>query len=335
MAKKQTKIFVLDTNVLLHNSEALRSFDDNEVVIPFDVIEELDSFKKKTDETGRHARQVIRTLDALRVRGNLSEGVLNEQTGGIVRVSFACRDASAIQMENMPDNRIIATAWTLMKEGKREVQFVTKDINARIKANVLGLTAVDFDKQKINFDELYSGWKEVLVSADALNAFFADKRITLEGEELFPWQGVALVDESNPKHTGLGIYHAHEKVVLPLAMQDMTIFGISARNREQAFAFEMLMDDRVRLVTLIGQAGTGKTLLALACGLDKCLHQKKYEGVLVSRPIMPLGRDIGFLPGTKEEKLESWMQPILTTSTSYSRLARAMTTTRSAVLICS
>ena len=196
MTKKKTKIFVLDTNVLLHNADALRSFSDNEVVIPFDVIEELDGFKKKTDETGRNARQVIRTLDALRVRGNLSEGVINEETGGVVRVSFDCRDASAIKLDNLPDNRIIATAWMLMQEGKREVQFVSKDINARIKANVLGLTAVDFEKQKINFDELYDGWKEIAVSADDLNGFFADGRLSLEGEDFFPWQGVALVDEA-------------------------------------------------------------------------------------------------------------------------------------------
>ncbi len=133
------KCFVIDTNVLLHNADALGSFADNELVIPFDVIEELDHFKKNTDETGRNARRVIRMLDGLRVRGNLGKGVVNKETGGVLRVSFDCRDASCINLDDKPDNRIIATAWKLAQEGERRVIFVTKDINARIKANSLGI----------------------------------------------------------------------------------------------------------------------------------------------------------------------------------------------------
>ncbi len=304
------KCFVIDTNVLLHNADALGSFADNEVVIPFDVIEELDHFKKNTDETGRNARRVIRMLDGLRVRGNLGKGVLNKETGGVVRVSFDCRDASCANLDDKPDNRIIATAWKLMQEGERRVIFVTKDINARIKANSLGIHAVDFDKQKVNFDELYSGWTEIVLDSAKIDSFFTDKKLAHDGSGLFPWQGVVLVDKGDPRHTGLGIYHSEQKAIIPLATQDKTVFGIKSRNREQAFALEILMDERVRLVTLIGKAGTGKTLLALACGLEKTLHQKRYEGMLVSRPIMPLGRDIGFLPGSKDEKLENWMQPI-------------------------
>lgn len=307
---KPAKTFVLDTNVLLHNSDALRSFNDNEVVIPFDVIEELDKFKKNTDEVGRNARQVIRTLDKLRRRGNLRDGVINKETGGKVRVSFECRDASCIDLADIPDNRIIATAWKLMQEGGRKIIFVSKDINARIKADTLGIHVVDFEKQTVNFDELYSGWKEIKIKSEDLDRFFTVKKIAVKSEELHPHQGVFLVDSSDPGHTGLGVYSAAEKVIVPLRTQDDAVFGIRARNREQAFALEFLMDDRIRLVTLVGKAGTGKTLLALACGLEKILHQKRYEAMLVSRPIMPLGRDIGFLPGSKEEKLENWMQPI-------------------------
>ena len=308
-AGKPPKIFVLDTNVLVHNADALRSFNDNEVVIPFDVIEELDGFKKGMDEAGRNARRVIRTLDKLRRRGNLRDGVVNKESGGKVRVSFECRDASCIDLADKADNRIIATAWTLTKKGDRKVIFVSKDINARIKADSLGVNAVDFEKQTVNFDELYSGWKEISVGGEDVDRFFADRKLPVS-DELYPYQGVTLVDKDDPKHTALGMYVRPEKAVIPLKTQDATVFGISARNREQSFAIEFLMDDRIRLVTLIGQAGTGKTLLALACGLEKIMHEKRYETMLVSRPIMPLGRDIGYLPGSKEEKLENWMQPI-------------------------
>ena len=308
--KKPPKIFVLDTNVFVHNYEALKSFADNEVIIPFTVIEELDTFKKDTDEKGRNTRMVIRTLDKLRGHGSLREGVVNEETGGKVRVCFEYGNLEELGLSDTPDNRIISTAHLMHKKGDRKVIFVTKDINARIKADALGLHVVDFEKQKINFDELYSGWREIAVPHGDIDRFYQKGAYKPSRDAPYPHEGIRLVSTDDPKHTALGRYDAREKQVVRLQAQDRTVFGIQARNMEQEFALEFLLNDRVRLVTLIGQAGTGKTLLALAAALNKTLRGKKYERVLVSRPIIPMGRDIGYLPGSKEEKLEHWMQPI-------------------------
>jgi PhoH-like ATPase len=307
--KSIPKIFVLDTNVLLHNHEALKSFADNEVVIPFAVIEELDKFKKGNDEKGRNARGVIRTLDRLRAKGSLRDGVPNEVEGK-VRVVFDYGDLNEVGLIDKPDNRIISTAYLLQKTGDRKVIFVTKDINARIKADALGIKVVDFEKQKINFDEMYCGWKEIIVEHGDIDRFYQHGAFVPPQNTLYPNEGVKLVSRDDPKHSALGRYDARARQVVRIIAQDKTIFGIQARNMEQEFAMDFMLDDRIQLVTLIGQAGTGKTLLALACALHKTLRDKKYEKILVSRPIMPLGRDIGYLPGSKEEKLENWMQPI-------------------------
>jgi PhoH-like ATPase len=307
--KSTPKLFVLDTNVLLHNHEALKSFADNEVVIPFTVIEELDKFKKDNDEKGRNARGVIRTLDRLRSEGSLRDGVPNE-AGGRIRVMFDYGDLNEAGLIDKPDNRIISTAYLLQKAGDRKVIFVTKDINARIKADALGLKVMDFEKQKINFDELYGGWKEITVEHGAIDRFYQQGTFTPPPDTLFPNEGIRLVSRDDPKHSALGRYDAGAGQVVRLIAQDKTIFGVQARNMEQEFAMDFLLDDRIQLVTLIGQAGTGKTLLALACALHKTLRDRKYERILVSRPVIPMGRDIGYLPGSKEEKLENWMQPI-------------------------
>lgn len=307
---KPPKIFVLDTNVFIHNHEAVKSFADNEVVIPFTVIEELDAFKKFNDEKGRNARMVIRTLDGLRAHGNLRDGVRNAETSGTVRVEFAYGKLDEMGLTDTPDNRIIATAYALHKKGGRKVVFVTKDINARIKGDALGLTVVDFEKQKVNFDELYSGWTEIQVEHGEIDRFYQKGVCAPPQDDLYPHEGIKLVSRDDPKHAALGRYESRERQVVRLKNQDRTIFGIQARNLEQEFALEFLLDDRVQLVTLIGKAGTGKTLLALAAALHKTLREKRYERILVSRPIIPLGRDIGYLPGSKEEKLENWMLPI-------------------------
>jgi PhoH-like ATPase len=309
MSNDPSKIFVLDTNVLLHNREALKSFADNEVAIPFSVIEELDKFKKDNDEKGRNARGVIRTLDHLRGQGSLRDGVPND-TGGRVRVVFDYGNLGELGLVDKPDNRIISTAYLLQKSGDRKVIFVSKDINARIKADALGLKVVDFEKQKINFDELYPGWKEITVEHGDIDRFYQQGAYTPQADTLFPNEGIRLVSKTDSKHSALGRYDSRARQVVRLLAQDKTIFGVQARNMEQEFAMDFLLDNRIQLVTLIGQAGTGKTLLALACALHKTLRDKTYEKILVSRPIMPLGRDIGFLPGSKEEKIENWMQPI-------------------------
>lgn len=302
------KFFVLDTNVLLHNSDAISSFSDNTVVLPMTVIEELDKFKKNNDELGRNARQVIRQLDRLRKQGCLGKGVLMEN-GGTLRITVEKERMEGIGMDmSVPDNRIIATAYNLRDNGKK-VTFVSKDINVRLKADALGIEVKDFEKEKADYDTLYTGWKELVVPAETIDTMYKQEQVAVEDADLLNNECVLLVDEGNPKHTGMG------RAIGPDRMRALnpnyeSAWKITPRSKEQRMALELLMDPAVALVTLIGQAGTGKTLLALAAGMATTLLDESYEKMLVSRPVIPLGRDIGYLPGSKDEKMKLWMQPI-------------------------
>ena len=303
------KHFVLDTNVLLHNPNALFMFKNNEVVIPFDVIEELDKFKTGTDDLGRNARTVIRHLDQLRLAGSLAEGVTVEQTGGRVRVVLEedqkiCPGLTA----NTPDNRIICCAKTLSDQGKRVV-FISKDINARIKSDALGLITEDFEAQKVDFEKLYTGYTELNVPSNIIDELFRQKEYRLTDVELLANEFVLLKDENDESHTAIA-RHREGGVITPVRPRRGPVFGIMPRNLQQTMALDLLLDDSVKLVSLIGNAGTGKTLLAIAAGLTKVLNEQEYVKLLCARPIMPLGRDIGYLPGGKDEKLTAWMQPI-------------------------
>jgi PhoH-like ATPase len=302
------KYFVLDTNVLLHNSQAISCFADNTVVLPMTVIEELDKFKKNNDELGRNARGVIRDLDRLRSQGSLGKGVRTSD-GGVVWITMEKEgDCGTCIDLNIPDNRIIATAFRLFKEGKRVI-FVSKDINARLKADALGIEVADFEKEKADFDQLYTGWRHLPVPAATIDRFHHSKELQLEGEPFQPNEFILLVDEANDKHTGIGRVVANNRLKsLNPAFDNAS--NLRPRSMEQRVALELLMDPEVPLVSLIGQAGTGKTLLALAAGLANTLKGSRYEKLLVSRPVIPLGRDIGYLPGTKDEKMKLWMQPI-------------------------
>ena len=303
-----SKVFVLDTNVLLHNAECVESFADNTVVLPMAVIEELDKFKTNNDELGRNARQVIRRLDALRSKGSLRDGVPLEN-GGTLRIIARVdgMDDTGLR-EDVADNRILRLAYGLHKEGDHVV-FVSKDINARLKADALGVPAVDFEKQKVNFDEMASGFAEVVVSPETIAEFKKAEVLEREGVGEYPNEFVLLKGNADEKHSLLA------RVVEPGVLKHLSkeydrVWNIKARNREQRIALELLMDPNVQIVTLVGKAGTGKTLLALAAGLEATLRQRNYDRILVSRPIIPLGKDIGYLPGAKEEKLSHWMQPI-------------------------
>lgn len=303
-----TKTFVLDTNVLLHNFESIESFADNTVVIPMAVIEELDKFKTHNDELGRNARQVIRRLDSLRAKGNLRDGVPLEKEGTLRITTTVVMDEDMPLDIDITDNRILWTAYNLHKNGE-SVIFVSKDINARIKADAIGLKAVDFEKQKVNFDELYEGFSEIKVPGATIDKLFQEKALTNPDFDLMPNQFVQLIDETNEKHTALGRTSASDTInILPSAHQ--RVWNIRARNREQRMALELLMDADVQIVTMVGRAGTGKTLLALAAALQSTIRAKNYDRILVSRPIIPMGKDIGYLPGDKDEKISHWMQPI-------------------------
>ena len=323
--QEHMKYFVLDTNVLLHNPSALFMFDDNEVVIPFTVLEELDKFKKENDDVGRNARTVIRHLDRLRRKGKLNEGVVWNGHGGKVRVEFSTDDRPQWLKADEPDNRIIGVAWNLLQAGKTVI-LISKDINVRLKSDGLGIHTEDFEAQKVDADRLYSGYASVNLPGNLIDTLYEEKQLDLEevqpyltelGEDGQPQpftlstnQFVHLCDTGDESHTGLARLLADTEHLIPIHGPRKPVFGILPRNLQQTMAMDLLLDDDIKLVTLLGSAGTGKTLLAIAAGMVKVFNEERYDKLLVARPIMPMGRDIGFLPGTKDEKLALWMQPI-------------------------
>ncbi len=305
---KPPKYFVLDTNVLLHNPEAINSFGDNYVVLPMTVIEELDNFKRVNDELGRSARQVIRSLDRLRSQGTLKNGVALDN-GGILKISLDEKSIPGTFLDSaIPDNRILAVATNLAAANVKVI-FVSKDISARLKADALGIEVMDFEQQKCDFDSLYSGWRELPVTGAIIDAFYQEKAVTLAGYDFYVNEFVILKDRDNPKHSGFA--RATGKDILThLEPSFDSAWDLHARSKEQRMALELLLDPKINMITMIGKAGTGKTLLALAAGLQCVLRKETFDRLLVSRPIIPMGRDIGYLPGSKDEKLSIWMQPI-------------------------
>ncbi len=305
------KIFVLDTNVLLHDPRAIFSFEDNDVVIPIVVIEELDKFKKDVNEIGRNARQVSRILDEYRQKGKLSQGVKLEG-GGCLRVELNHQSPDLLPSEliaTKADNRILATALNLKHDGL-PVILVTKDTNLRIKADALGMNAEDYESDTITLDELYSGESEIIVGPGVIDEFYVKGELPAAESKPKPNQFVLIKNSANPSQTALARFNQHKNAFVPIANTKHGIWGISARNKQQQFALDLLLNDDIRLVTLVGKAGTGKTLLALAAGLEKTIENRAFQRLVVSRPVFPLGKDIGFLPGDIEEKLRPWMQPI-------------------------
>ena len=307
------KHFVLDTNVLLHDPRAILQFADNEVVIPIFVLEEVDTFKKEASERGRNAREVARMLDGLRSNGGrLSDGVALPEGGGKVRVASAARSVpTTLRESQIADHLILMVALDVRDANKDEPTiFVTKDVNLRIRADALGLTSMDFEAERIDIDELYSGMTELPVPGSDVDAFYAQGTLPLTETALKSNQYVLLRDRDNPSHSALGRFDGAAKKLVPLRKLRDGVWGIRPRNKEQHCALDLLLCDDVKLVTLIGKAGTGKTMLALAAGLQKVVEEQLYSKLLVSRPIFPLGRDVGYLPGDIEQKLNPWMQPI-------------------------
>ena len=305
------KIFVLDTNVILHNPRSLVSFADNIVLLPIEVLEELDNFKRNRDEKGRNARIAIRMLDEFRRKGKPGEGFPLDN-GGILKIAIGIdydKVSETGLSKEIVDNRILIAAYALKQKGERVI-LVSKDINARIKADVLGITSVDFEKQKVDFERFYSGWHALGAKKSDIDAFYRKKEYKVEKGEFFPNEFALLTDEEDPKHTAIGRYKEESGILMPLIFDKRRIMSIRPRNKEQVMAMELLLNDDISLVTLVGSAGTGKTLLAIAAGLQKVVRDGSFAGLLISRPVMPLGKDIGYLPGTKEEKLENWMGPV-------------------------
>jgi PhoH-like ATPase len=306
------KNFVLDTNVLLHDPTSLFNFQDNNVLLPIEVLEEIDHFKREGTELGQNARNVSRLLDSLRGKGRLSEGVPLDN-GGHLRILIKPENGSG-PFGNNVDSRIIAQALAIQRADTAvRTILVTKDINLRIKADALGLPAEDYETDRVFITDLYTGMIELAVSTQQMTEFRTNDELELPpaaAGRYFPSEYCTLTEQGNPKRTALAKVEATGQKLVPIIDSREGVWGIKPRNREQHFAFDALLDDRVKLVTLMGKAGTGKTLLAMAAGLKRTTVDREYRRLVVARPTVSVGKEIGFLPGTLEEKLNPWMQPI-------------------------
>jgi PhoH-like ATPase len=332
------KSFVLDTNVLIHDPGAMFMFKDNDVVLPMTVIEELDSLKsgRKGPEVARCARQAISKLRKLGVQGSLNTGVATE-FGGTIRVEINHKEALGPEIVNkldmsIPDNRIVAVAYNLTKEQEkkpfdmqREVILVTKDGGPFVKASGLGILVEDYENDKVKYDNFNPGWQEIAVSDGEVDWLGKNGFIDLE-KEFHPNEYVLLRSKSDRKHTEIGRYDQARGKIIRLNDAVASPYGLRSKNLLQRIAIDLLMNPDITIVSLLGEAGTGKTLLALAAALQSSIRNNDYDSILVSRPIMPVGKDIGYLPGTKDDKMKLWMMPIYDNlgflfSSSFNRLS--------------
>ena len=316
-SKVRTKV-VLDTNVILFDALAVTKFHNADIYIPISVIEEIDRFKRDLGENGRNARQFSRFVDVLRSKGKLSQGVELEDSVNakmFVQIDIEIEGLPDELDNNKADNRILGTALYFQKNHPKEViTLVTKDINLRIKADVFGIKAKDYEPNSTGDNEdYYTGRAEFEVDTHLIDQFYESKIVSLpsaEASQLLTNEYVVLKDKSNPNHSAIGRFSKEENALVPLVSPAESIWGVHPRNVEQSFALDALLNDDLLFVSLIGKAGTGKTLMALAAGLHKTLDEGRFQRLLVSRPIFPMGRDIGYLPGDLEQKLNPWMQPI-------------------------
>ena len=312
MAKKT---YILDTSVYLTDAGALTSYQNNDIVVPFKVLEEVDNHKKRQDGVGTNARSFIRKLDSLRDKGSLHSGVRIAKGKGVLYVSSP--ENSQLDM-SVADNEIIATALDQKnKNPRRKVVVVSRDINMRVKCDALGLITEDYIVGQVvkNTENLYSGYETHLVDDQIIDQFYAGEDIYLEKEDIKLYQNhfVLLVSSANGKKTALARFYDYSKPLKRINGEyKQGIWGVKPRNKEQNFCLNLLMDPDVKVVTLVGKAGSGKTLLAIASGLAQVVDNANspYRRLIVSRPIQPLGKDIGHLPGTMEEKMTPWLAPI-------------------------
>ena len=335
--KTMHKNFVFDTNVLLHDPKAILKFEDNNVIIPIFVIEEIDTFKRDMSELGRNAREVSRLLDRFREQGNLGDGVPLPE-GGTLRVGFktTISEYGELLGADKVDNLILRVALQIQEEfPEHECILISKDTNLRLRSDALGLQAVNYEERSVSLGEVYAGTCELSVTKktiDALHAqpdgvevsldeFKATTEVYESGEtsyhdvdRLYRNEYALLRTEEGNQTSFARVAETREDGriarLTPITPRRENVWSIKPRNKEQAFALDALLDDSISLVTLVGKAGTGKTILAIAAGLHKVTNEQKHTKLLVARPVIPLGRDIGFLPGTVEEKLGPWMRPI-------------------------
>jgi len=313
MAKKT---YILDTSVYLTDANALTAYQNNDIIIPFKVLEEVDKHKKRQDSVGSNARKTIRTLDSIRERGSLYKGVRIAKGKGIVTVKGA---ESNLLDTSIADNEIITVALEeKQRNEQRKVILVSRDINMRVKCDALNLLTEDYIINQVvkDTDHLYTGFKMHLVDDQIIDQFYNGEKIYLDKEDvaLQPNHFLMLVSNSNEKKTALARFYNYSKPLKRINGEHKHgVWNVRARNKEQSFALDLLMDPDVQVVTLVGKAGSGKTLLSIAAGLAQAVEETKdttYKRLIVSRPIQPLGKDIGYLPGTMEEKMAPWLSPI-------------------------
>jgi len=327
MAKKN---YVLDTSVYLTDAESIYNFDNHDIFIPLKVLEEIDKHKKRQDTVGVNARKIIRILDELRLLGCLNTGVRIGKGKGIIQVmSYECL-SSSIQFPpdldlRIPDHTIIATALAVRFQSQqtktpRQTIMVSRDINMRVICDSLGIQAEDYlvAKAITSSEEMYQGFVEHLVDDALIDRFYEGAEIIIAEDEVEqPWhpnQYVMMVSNASPKKSALASFQSHQMPLKKIIYDKISDWNIKSRNKEQAFAIDLLMDPKVKIVSLVGRAGSGKTLLAIAAGLQQTIglraEENHYSRLIVSRPVQPLGKDIGFLPGTMEEKMMPWLMPI-------------------------
>ena len=323
MAKK---IYVLDTSVCLTDFNALSHYGNNDIIIPLKVLDEIDNHKSRQDGVGVNARGFIRFLDSLREKGSLIKGVRIAKGKGLLKAADYEVGVLPEGWDNsIPDNQIIATAITLTEEQRpltrpRKVIVVSRDINMRVKCDSIGLNAEDYVREQVVSDtiDIYTGFITHLVDDQTIDQFYGDEEIFISNEEvkIHPNEFIMLVSSSNEKRTAIARFTGYNKPLVKVAecnsgKKKHSAWGVKPRNKEQSFGLNLLRDPNVPLVSLIGKAGSGKTLLALSAGLEQVLEGKgDYKHLIVSRSVQPMGKDIGFLPGTMEEKMMPWIAPI-------------------------
>tara|TARA_Y100000034_G_scaffold103883_1_gene129976 strand:- start:1978 stop:3297 length:1320 start_codon:yes stop_codon:yes gene_type:complete len=317
MAKK---VYVLDTNVYLTDASAVTKFGNNDILIPFKVLEEIDKHKKRQDNVGLNARSTIRKLDELRDKGSLKKGVRIARGKGLIFARPAKISMLPPEFNKKDPDNIIISAALCEKETSpnRKIIVVTRDINMRIKCDAVGLLSEDFklDEAVADGELLYCGFEKHLVDDQTIDQFYSGEKVIISKDDilLHPNQFIMLVSSANDKKTALARFTRYD-VPLRKIVQYKDVWGLKPRNKEQSFAMDLLMDQDVSVITLTGKAGSGKTLCAIASGLEQTLEdgrktESPYKRIIVSRPIQPMGKDLGYLPGTLEEKMFPWLMPV-------------------------
>lgn len=312
------KTYILDTSVYLTDASSMWQFEDNDIVIPIKVLEELDKHKNRQDGVGLQARETIRTLDDLRNKGSLKEGVYLHEGKGMIMVRAHQPNLLPTDLDlKHSDHLIISTALAVKKEFNNDVIVVTCDINMRVICDSLGLKVEEYTANRVidTREELYVGHSQIIVDDNVIDRFYDGEEVILDIENSKPNEFIVLVSESNSKKSALAKYINSFVPLKPLTPQIKNgVWGIKARNKEQLFAMDLLLDPAIKIVTLVGTPGAGKTLIASAAALEQTLSltdkERRYKKILISRPVQPVGKGIGYLPGSLEEKMLPWLKPI-------------------------